>query len=117
MSVWVRVEASRRFEVRRRSGASKINFGWEARYALGGRGGADGDVALGHGLSRDLGDNGGTGEEGRHGVEWVEGVGGAGKNGRLRDVSVCFAISLRSTWTKEHVETRRLAPNFAFSLV
>ena len=98
MSVWVRVEASRRFEVRRRSGASKINFGWEARYALGGRGGADGDVALGHGLSRDLGDNGGTGEEGGHGAGWVEGVGVCGKvwtdvRTGIDDVSVSlFAI-------------------------
>lgn len=50
-----------------RGSAGKIK--WDrARHVLGGRGGADGDVALGHGLSRDLGDDGGTGEEGGHGV-------------------------------------------------
>ena len=67
-------------------------------HALGGRGGADGDVALGHGLSRDLGDNGGTGEEGGHGAGWVEGVGVCGKvwtavRTGIDDVSVSlFAI-------------------------
>ena len=53
------------------------------KYVLSIRRGADGDVALGHGRSCDLGHNGGTGEEGGHGGLGVSREGGAGKNNNL----------------------------------
>ena len=102
-----------------RGSAGKIK--WDrARHVLGGRGGADGDVALGHGLSRDLGDDGGTGEEGGHGVGvgwrvWVC----AGKNGWQRgteidDVSFSAFRRLRkATWPHERADASLLAPIFS----
>lgn len=101
-----------------RGSAGKIK--WDrARHVLGGRGGADGDVALGHGLSRDLGDDGGTGEEGGHGVGvgwrvWVC----AGKNGwprgtEIDDVSFSAFPDCEKRRGRTNAPTRRFWRQFS----
>ena len=71
------------------------------KYVLSIRRGADGDVALGHGRSCDLGHNGGTGEEGGHGGLGVRREGGAGKNNNLT-----WPLDEKKLWAtwKSHVD-------------